>query len=61
MKEFSIKFSTNATHAENMQAVKDDALAFGLGTVAGCLVQLLLLSLAVNMLNKVALKQVRVM
>ncbi|XP_039953591.1 multidrug resistance protein homolog 49 isoform X1 [Bactrocera tryoni] len=52
------KTLTNATHAENMQAVKDDALAFGLGTVAGCMVQLLLLSLAVMMLNKVALRQI---
>lgn len=44
-----------------MQAVEDDAMAFGLGTVVGCMVQLLLLSLAVAILNKVALRQVCVM
>ncbi|XP_004537388.1 multidrug resistance protein homolog 49 [Ceratitis capitata] len=49
---------TNASRAENMQAVKDDALAFAYGTCTGSLVQLLLLGLAVNLLNKAALKQI---
>ncbi|XP_036342463.1 multidrug resistance protein homolog 49-like, partial [Rhagoletis pomonella] len=49
---------TNASHAENMLAIKEDALAYGLATLVGCVVELILLALAVDMLNKVALRQI---
>ncbi|TMW46661.1 hypothetical protein DOY81_008256 [Sarcophaga bullata] len=49
---------TNATHEENMQAIRDDAAAFGLGSLAGALIELLLIAIAVNILNRVALNQI---
>lgn len=41
-----------------MQAIRDDSAAFGLGSLAGALAELVLLAIAVNILNKVALNQV---
>lgn len=52
-------FRTNASYEENMNAIRDDATAFGLGSLAGALVEMVLLAVAVNILNKVALCQVR--
>ena len=58
-KHFSLILRTNATHEENMQAIRDDAAAFGLGSLAGALAELLLIAIAVNILNRVALNQVK--
>ncbi|XP_067631071.1 multidrug resistance protein homolog 49 isoform X2 [Eurosta solidaginis] len=52
------KTLTNASYAENMQAIKDDAAAFGIATFVGGGVELVLLALGVNLLNKIALKQI---
>lgn len=41
-----------------MQAIRDDSAAFGLGSLAGALIELLLIAIAVNLLNRVALNQV---
>ncbi|XP_037946899.1 multidrug resistance protein homolog 49-like [Teleopsis dalmanni] len=49
---------TNATREENLQAIRDDALAFGIGSLAGALLQWLLLAVAVDLFNHVALKQI---
>ena len=44
-----------------MQAIRDDAVAFGIGSVAGALAELLLIAIAVNILNRVALNQVKLL
>uniref|UniRef100_A0A1A9USS9 ABC-type xenobiotic transporter n=1 Tax=Glossina austeni TaxID=7395 RepID=A0A1A9USS9_GLOAU len=52
------KILTNATHDENMQAIKVDGWAFLLGSVVGSALQLLTIAISVNILNKSALKQI---
>lgn len=42
-----------------MQAIRDDSAAFGLGSLAGALAILVLIGIAVDLLNRVALNQVR--
>uniref|UniRef100_A0A1B0A9F0 ABC-type xenobiotic transporter n=1 Tax=Glossina pallidipes TaxID=7398 RepID=A0A1B0A9F0_GLOPL len=49
---------TNATHDENMEAIKVDGWAFLLGSVVGSALQLLTIAISVNILNKSALKQI---
>ncbi|KAI8127489.1 Multidrug resistance protein like protein 49 [Lucilia cuprina] len=49
---------TNASYEENMQAIRDDSAAFGLGSLAGALAELIVLAIAVNILNRVALNQI---
>ncbi|XP_054737347.1 multidrug resistance protein homolog 49 [Anastrepha obliqua] len=49
---------TDASLEENMQAVREDSLAFLLGTVAGIIVLMILLALSVNIINSVALRQI---
>lgn len=42
-----------------MQAIREDSVAFGLGSLVGALVLMLLIGSAVDILNRVALRQVR--
>ncbi|XP_037954077.1 multidrug resistance protein homolog 49-like [Teleopsis dalmanni] len=49
---------TNATREENLQVIKDDALAFGIASLIGALSEWLLLAVAVDLFNHVALKQI---
>ncbi|XP_037948003.1 multidrug resistance protein homolog 49 [Teleopsis dalmanni] len=49
---------TNATREENLQAIRDDALAFGIGSLVGAFAEWLLIAIAVDLLNRVALKQI---
>ncbi|XP_037948001.1 multidrug resistance protein homolog 49-like isoform X1 [Teleopsis dalmanni] len=48
---------TNATKEENLQAIRDDAFAYGIGCLVGALAEWLFLAIAVDLLNHVALKQ----
>uniref|UniRef100_A0A1A9X3Q1 ABC-type xenobiotic transporter n=1 Tax=Glossina brevipalpis TaxID=37001 RepID=A0A1A9X3Q1_9MUSC len=52
------KILTNATHEENMEAIKVDGWAFLLGSVVGSSLQLLTIAISVNVLNRLALKQI---
>ncbi|XP_073848261.1 multi drug resistance 49 isoform X1 [Musca autumnalis] len=49
---------TNATYEENMEAIREDSMAFGLGSVAGAIVLLIVIAAAVDILNTVAMKQI---
>ncbi|XP_005191448.1 multidrug resistance protein homolog 49 isoform X2 [Musca domestica] len=49
---------TNATYEENMEAIREDSMAFGLGSVAGAIALLILIAAAVDILNRTALKQI---
>ncbi|XP_037941771.1 multidrug resistance protein homolog 49-like [Teleopsis dalmanni] len=51
---------TNATREQNLQAIRDDALAFGIGSLIGALLEWLLLAVALDLFNHVALKQVNI-
>ncbi|XP_055916390.1 multidrug resistance protein homolog 49 [Eupeodes corollae] len=53
------KVLTNATREENIQAMKDDSLAFGIGSLVGGVAEWILLAIAVDIMNAVALKQIR--
>lgn len=52
-------FRTNASIEENIQAIKDDSLAFGIGSIVGGVAEWVLLAIAVDIMNSVALKQIR--
>lgn len=41
-----------------MQAIRDDSAAFGLGSLAGALLLMVIIAIAVDILNRVALNQV---
>lgn len=53
-----IQFRVNRSHADNMEALADDAIACGFGTVAGVLLQIVLCSIGLDMINYSALRQV---
>ncbi|XP_013099657.2 multidrug resistance protein homolog 49 [Stomoxys calcitrans] len=48
---------TDASYEENMQAIREDALAFGLGSLAGVVAMIIVIAIAVDILNRVAMKQ----
>ncbi|XP_075169480.1 multi drug resistance 49 [Haematobia irritans] len=48
---------TNATYEENMQAIREDTIAFGLGTLVGAVALLIVIAIAVDILNRVAMRQ----
>lgn len=41
-----------------MEAIREDSMAFGLGSVAGAIALLILIAAAVDILNRTALKQI---
>ncbi|XP_055855395.1 multidrug resistance protein homolog 49 [Episyrphus balteatus] len=53
------KVLTNASKEENIQAIKDDSLAFGIGSVVGGMAEWILLAIALDIMNGVALNQIR--
>lgn len=50
---------TNATKEENIAAMREDSWAFGIGSIVGGFLEWALLAFAVDIMNKVALNQIR--
>ncbi|XP_032292618.1 multidrug resistance protein homolog 49 [Drosophila virilis] len=49
---------TNASREENNQAIVDDSIAFGIGSLVGSIIMLLLIVFAIDVSNRVALNQI---
>ncbi|XP_016941168.4 multidrug resistance protein homolog 49 isoform X1 [Drosophila suzukii] len=49
---------TNASEEENKQAIIDDATAFGIGSLVGSVAMFLLITIAVDLANRIALNQI---
>ncbi|XP_017054076.1 multidrug resistance protein homolog 49 [Drosophila ficusphila] len=49
---------TNASKEENRQAIIDDATAFGIGSLVGSVSMFLLITLAIDLANRIALNQI---
>ncbi|XP_016958561.2 multidrug resistance protein homolog 49 [Drosophila biarmipes] len=49
---------TNASEEENKQAIIDDATAFGVGSLVGSVVMFLLITIAIDLANRIALNQI---
>ncbi|XP_030388573.1 multidrug resistance protein homolog 49 isoform X2 [Scaptodrosophila lebanonensis] len=52
------KVLTNATKEENNAAIVDDSIAYGLGSLAGAILLLVFIAMAVDIVNRIALKQI---
>ncbi|KAH8236955.1 hypothetical protein KR038_001099 [Drosophila bunnanda] len=49
---------TNASKEENRQAIIDDSIAFGIGSLVGSVAMFLLITLAIDLANRIALNQI---
>ncbi|KAL7738619.1 hypothetical protein ACLKA6_006913 [Drosophila palustris] len=49
---------TNASKAENSQAIIDDSIAFGIGSLVGSVIMFILIVIAIDVSNRVALNQI---
>ncbi|KAH8372084.1 hypothetical protein KR093_010043 [Drosophila rubida] len=49
---------TNASKEENNQAIVDDSIAFGVGSLVGSVIMLVLIIIAIDVSNRVALNQI---
>lgn len=55
---FLIICSTNASKEENTQAIIDDSIAFGVGSLVGSVIMLVLIIISIDVSNRVALNQI---
>jgi len=53
-----VSFRTNASDEENKQAIIDDATAFGIGSLVGSVAMFLLITIAIDLANRIALNQI---
>lgn len=49
---------TNASREENNQAIRDDSVAFGIGSLVGSVIMFILILIAIDVSNRVALNQI---
>lgn len=51
-------FSTNASKEENREAIIEDSIAFGVGSLVGSVAMFLLITVAIDLSNRIALNQI---